>query len=350
MPPDRVTTPSYAGRLTAWSPTLIACTAGGLMAASLWVSSRPDISSAGSARQLVASAADKIEAFEPLEAPQGLDPVVVRLGERLFHDPVLSRNQTVSCATCHDLEHGGDDGLPVSIGVGGRLGDVNAPTVLNASLHSAQFWDGRAPTLDAQIDGPIHNPNEMDSNWEWIVDRLAGDASYRLAFEEAFDAPPSPERVKRAIVAFETSLITVDAPFDRWLRGDRLALSAAALEGFQLYEDHGCASCHQGRAFGGNLFQRLGLMRDYFGRDRPIAQADLGRFNHTGNDEDKHVFRVPSLRNVELTGPYFHDGSAATLSDAVRAMLRFQVGVDPDEPEVTRLVEFLRSLTGFIEK
>ena len=294
-------------------------------------------------------AASRTTTHEPLVAPEGLDPTLVRLGDRLFHDPGLSRDGTVSCASCHDLKQGGDDGLPVSVGVGGRLGKVNAPTVLNASLHPVHFWDGRVSTLSAQIDGPIHNPNEMDSDWERIVARLTSDAAYRAAFEEAFGAPPSAELAKQAIVAFEESLVTVDAPFDRWVRGDRQAMSAKALDGFRLFNDHGCVSCHQGRAFGGNLFQRLGLMREYFGRDRATRDADLGRFNHTGNEEDKHVFRVPSLRNAELTGPYFHDGSADTLSDAVRAMLQFQVGVDPEQAEVDRLVDFLRSLTGVLE-
>ena len=294
-------------------------------------------------------AASRTTTHEPLVAPEGLDPTLVRLGDRLFHDPGLSRDGTVSCASCHDLKQGGDDGLPVSVGVGGRLGEVNASTVLNASLHPVHFWDGRVSTLSAQIDGPIHNPNEMDSDWERIVARLTSDAAYRAAFDGAFGAPPSAELAKRAIVAFEESLITVDAPFDRWIRGDRQAMSAKALDGFRLFNDHGCVSCHQGRAFGGNLFQRLGLMREYFGRDRAIHDADLGRFNHTGNEEDKHVFRVPSLRNAELTGPYFHDGSADTLSDAVRAMLQFQVGVDPEQAEVDRLVDFLRSLTGVLK-
>lgn len=346
MPQDTHFDPGF--RRPTLSPTLVGCVAGGLMAAFLWLCSHAEDGAIVTASELVASASDRIATLEPLVPPEGLDPATVRLGDRLFHDPILSRDGTVSCATCHDLQHGGDDGLPVSVGIENRLGDMNAPTVLNASLNAVQFWDGRAPTLSDQIDGPIHNPKEMDSDWEQIVERLRIDQTYLEAFNDVFGAPPSADSVKQAIVAFEESLITVDAPFDRWLRGEQQTLPGGALDGLRLFEERGCVSCHQGRAFGGNLFQRLGLMRDYFSRDRPIRQSDLGRFNQSGDEEDKHVFRVPSLRNVELTGPYFHDGSAATLSDAVRAMLRFQVGVEPDESEVACLVEFLRSLTGIL--
>ncbi len=331
------------------SPAVVGCVTGALMAVFLWLGACEEGAQIESAREILALASKHDAKLEPLVAPSGLNWAAVRLGDRLFHDPILSRDGTVSCASCHDLKHGGDDGLVVSVGIDNRLGELNAPTVLNASLNSSQFWDGRAPTLSAQIDGPIHNPNEMDSDWGQIVERLNADASYRVAFETAYGAPLDAKLVRQAIVAFEESLITIDAPIDRWLLGDRKAMPIKALEGLHLFEQHGCISCHQGRAFGGNLFQRLGVMREYFEAAQTIRRIDLGRFNHTQDSHDKHVFRVPSLRNAELTGPYFHDGSAATLPDGVRVMLRFQVGVEPDEAEVDRLVEFLRSLTGVLK-
>lgn len=285
--------------------------------------------------------------FGIIEEPAGLPPEVVALGERLFHDPLLSRDRTVSCATCHDLSQGGDDGLPQSIGVGGRIGTINAPTVLNACLNPAQFWDGRAANLVEQIDGPIHHPVEMDCDWPTIIQRLEDHGDYPGLFDKAFGGRPTPERIRQAIAKFEESLVTPDAPFDRWLLGDDEALAPQAEEGLELFKRHGCVSCHQGRGVGGNVFERLGLMREYFESQREPRPADLGRFNHTKDERDRHVFRVPSLRNVELTGPYLHDGSAKTLADAVRVMLRHQVGVpEVSEHEVKRLTEFLRSLTG----
>lgn len=283
------------------------------------------------------------EPFNVIRTFRGLDPQVVSLGRSLFHDPRLSRDKTVSCATCHDLTSGGDDGLPVSIGIDQQLGDRNAPTVYNASLNAAQFWDGRAPTLVEQVDGPIHNPKEMDTDWAVVLRRLADDTDCLAAFRAAYGGPPTPDRVRHAIATFEMSLATPGADFDRWLTGDDQALSDNELEGLKLFKKHGCVTCHQGRALGGNLFQPLGLMQAYFDDD---DDGDLGRFNHTQREEDKHVFRVPSLRNVALTAPYFHDGSAGTLHAAVRIMLRHQVGVEPDEQEVSKLVDFLHTLTG----
>ncbi|TWU00147.1 Cytochrome c551 peroxidase precursor [Botrimarina colliarenosi] len=283
----------------------------------------------------------------PIEAPTGLDPKLVALGRRLFHDPRLSRDGTVSCASCHDLSQGGDDGQCFSIGVDGQPGDINAPTVFNSALNIAQFWDGRAANLRQQVDGPIHHPKEMASDWAEVLQRIGNDASLTAAFASAFGGPATAERVRIAIEAFETSLATLNAPFDGWLQGDDDAVSKEALEGFELFKRHGCISCHQGEAVGGNLFQRLGVMREYFVASRELRPSDLGRFNHTQREQDRHVFRVPSLRNVALTGPYFHDGSALNLEDAVHVMLHYQVGADePDLAEIRKIVVFLNTLTG----
>jgi cytochrome c peroxidase len=281
-----------------------------------------------------------------LRAGTAEDPRLVALGSRLFHDPALSKDGTVSCASCHDISNGGDDGRQRSIGVGGQLGAINAPTVLNAALNIAQFWDGRARTLEDQIDGPIQHPREMAADWDGLVRQLGANPQYAEAFRDALGAPPSRRGVKQAIAAFERTLITVDSPFDLWLAGDAGALSTEQREGYELFKAAGCVACHQGQNAGGNMYQRFGLFGDYF-RDRgQVTEADYGRFNVTGVESDRHVFRVPSLRNVELTAPYFHDGSAKTLSDAVKVMVKYQLGKELSDGELDKLVAFLKSLTG----
>ena len=285
--------------------------------------------------------------FAPIEPVEGLDPLVVELGNKLFHDTMLSRDFTVSCASCHDLQEGGDDGLTESIGIDDQPVGINAPTVFNSHLNIAQFWNGRAATLEEQVDGPIEHPKEMAADWPMIVQRLNGDSDYHERFVRAFGEPPTAEGVRKAIADFERSLTTPNSKFDLWLSGDDSVLGADALQGLQYFQDYGCASCHQGVGVGGNPFQKLGVMRDYFGEHREEREVDLGRYLHTGKEEDKYVFRVPSLRNVRLTAPYFHDGSAETLEEAVRVMLVYQVGTgEPEEEVVRQIALFLLSLTG----
>lgn len=278
-----------------------------------------------------------------------MDPKI-ELGKALFHDTRLSRDETVSCATCHVIALGGDDNRPLSVGVGGSLGERNAPTVLNAALNSTQFWDGRSPTLAAQAIEPIHNPLEMDATWPMILERLKQAPDMLSRFQAAgFDAI-TPDTVVAALVAYEEVLLTGDAPFDLWLLGDDDALSDKALMGLELFQNLGCVSCHQGRNLGGNMLQRLGVMADYY-KDRGIEkELDLGRFEFTGREEDRYVFRVPSLRNVAETAPYFHDGSVPTLNEAVEIMGRYQLGRALSEDEVEALVAFLHSLTGKIDE
>jgi len=282
----------------------------------------------------------------PLTARAAEDPRLVKLGSRLFQDPILSRDGSVACSSCHDLSNGGDDGLAHSRGVGGKQGLINAPTVFNAALNLAQFWDGRAATLEDQIDGPVTHPLEMANDWGALESSLNASAEYAGLFAAALGATPSRRGVERAIAAFERTLITVDSPFDLWLRGDSQALSAEQREGYQLFKAAGCVACHQGQNAGGNMYQRFGLFGDYFEDRGNLTTADNGRFNVTGLAADRHVFRVPSLRNVELTAPYFHDGSAATLPDAVKVMVKYQLGKELPEDQIGKLVEFLKSLTG----
>jgi cytochrome c peroxidase len=284
------------------------------------------------------------EPFIPLPAVITLDSELVKLGGKLFHDPQLSADGTVACASCHHLNKGGDDDRPHSIGVNGKEGDINAPTVLNSSLNFRQFWNGRANTLEDQIDGPISNPNEMASEWKHIVDYLRNNENYRQDFANTFGRAPSVDLVKSAIATFERSLIT-PSRFDRWLRGDDSALSTDELKGYELFKQYRCDSCHSGDNVGGNMFQRLGAMEQYFGGGRKLRPSDYGRFTVTGKEYDRFVFRVPSLRNVADTAPYFHDGSVRTLSQAVRIMIKYQLGREVVPADVELIAAFLGSLS-----
>lgn len=284
-------------------------------------------------------------ALLPLPPIPALPADKVALGRRLFFDPCLSRNDTIACASCHDFSLGGADGRTTAVGIDGRQGPINTPSVFNAALAFAQFWDGRAATLEEQVASPIHNPLEMGSNWAEVIAKLERDEAYRQAFAAVYgERGINPETIADAIAAFERTLLT-PSRYDAWLKGDRGALDETEQKGLQLFLDYGCASCHQGVLLGGNLFQRFGVMADYFAGRTPTP-ADLGRYNVTGREEDRHVFKVPSLRNVALTAPYFHDASAATLEDAIMAMGRYQLGRTLTKDEIAALAAFLRSLTG----
>jgi cytochrome c peroxidase len=260
----------------------------------------------------------------PLRLITGLDPKLVNLGGRLFHESRLSIDGTISCASCHDLSSGGDDGRKLSVGTGGAQGERNTPTVFNSGHNPFQFWDGRVRSLEEQVNGPIANPNEMASNWDHVVAVLAKDPDYVRAFQEALGQGPTPDGVRFAIAEFERSLVTLDSPFDRYMNGDESALSESAIRGYGLFLDVGCVTCHQGANVGGNMRQPLGRMRAYF------------------KDGDEPV--------DEITAPYFHDGSISTLAEAVRLMARFQLAEELVDSEVEDIVRFLESLTGLVPK
>ena len=289
------------------------------------------------------------EPIRPLPPAAAAEPLRVELGRRLFADPILSGDGTVSCRSCHDPAHGGADGQPLAVGIGGATGTVNTPTVFNADLNLAQFWDGRARSLEEQAGGPITNPVEMAADWPGVVARLTA-SPYRGAFRAAFGGDPTPDRVRAALAAYERTLVTAGSRFDAWLMGDEAALSRDEAEGYALFKSYGCASCHQGANVGGNMFQRFGFFGDPFadrdgggGGERP---SDLGRFAVTGRDADRRVFKVPSLRLAVLTAPYFHDGSVATLAEAVRLMGRYQLGHEIPDADVALIVQFLGTLPG----
>jgi len=281
----------------------------------------------------------------PAEAPQPDDnpgtPERIDLGHRLFFEPKLSRSGVISCNTCHVVGAGGVDSREVAIGEGARTGPRNSPTVFNAAFLAAQFWDGRAPTLEEQAKGPIQAHVEMDLTPEEAVQRLR-DTGYEPLFQEAFPGEENPvtfDNIANAIAAFERTLITPNAPFDRYLAGDTTALSAQQKQGLALFQDAGCVGCHNGVVLGGNGYAAFSHVE---------GSSDIGRAAVTGREEDEYVFRIAPLRNVALTAPYFHDGSAATLHEAVSIMGEVQLNRRFTEDEIDALVAFLESLTGEI--
>ena len=283
-----------------------------------------------------------------LPAAPATDPKKVALGERLYFDPMLSGDGTISCASCHALDKGGTDSpRRTSLGIHGQEGPINAPTVFNAAFNVVQFWDGRAASLEEQAAGPVANPKEMGAEWDAVVAKLQADPIYTQAFVAAgYPEGPSKANATHAIAEYERTLVT-PARFDRFAGGDVGALSEDEREGLGLFTTLGCTGCHSGPAIGGTMFQKMGVMKDYFAlRGTPLTDADLGRFNVTRKEPDKHFFKVPTMRNVELTAPYFHDGAVATLEAAIDTMARVQLGRALPPTDIAKLAAFLRSLTG----
>ena len=290
------------------------------------------------------------EPIKPIPEEVELNVDKVALGRALFHDPRLSKDGTVSCASCHDLRAGGSDGRRVSIGIDGKEGVINSPTVFNAGFNFKQFWDGRAKTLENQIDGPIQSPIEMGSLWPEVVAKLYEHESYPGRFQALYPDGINRRNVKNAIGEFMKSLITPNSRFDQWLKGNEAALDAREKQGYALFKSYGCVSCHQGANVGGNMFQVFGVLNDYFKKRGNITEADLGRYNVTGNIADRHSFKVPSLRMAAYTAPYLHDGSAATLRDAVNAMFTFQLGREAPDEDKDAIVAFIKTLAGESEE
>ena len=294
----------------------------------------------------LAAGAAAEEPIKPIPETVKVDARKVDLGRKLFHDPQLSRDGTVSCASCHDLASGGDDGLRVSVGIEGREGPINSPTVFNVAFNFRQFWDGRAKDLEAQIDGPIQNPLEMGNLWPELVATLYSNGNYPKRFSEIYADGITRKNVKNAIAEFMKSLVTPNSRFDQWLKGDENALTPLEKQGYALFKDYGCVSCHQGANVGGNMFQVFGVLNDYFKRRGDITDADLGLYNVTGNEEDRHSFKVPSLRMAAFTSPYLHDGTAETLRSAVDAMFEFQLGREAPDADKDAIVAFIKTLAG----
>lgn len=286
------------------------------------------------------------EPIQPIPLTAIQVPARVEIGRLLFRDARLSGNGRVSCASCHDLAKGGSDGLQLSPGLNGKLTQVNTPTVFNAALNFKQFWNGRADSLEGQIDQVIRNPDEMGASWESVVKTVSGDATYRASFAATYQGVISKETIQNAIASYERTLTTPNARFDRYLRGDKNAISAAEKAGYAAFKQYGCIACHQGVNVGGNMFQKFGIMGDYFAKRGNPTTHDLGRYLVTHLERDRYVFKVPGLRNVATTAPYFHDGSAKTLEEAVDVMFRYQLGRVASAEDKKSIVLFLGTLTG----
>ena len=282
------------------------------------------------------------EPIEPIKPPASVNLGLVELGKKLYFDPRLSKSGFISCNSCHNLSMGGTDNIPTSIGDKWQQGPINAPTVLNSSLNLAQFWDGRAADLKAQAGGPIANPGEMAFSHTLALGVLESIPAYVREFRNVFGKDKIDiDQVTQAIAEFEKTLVTPNSRFDQWLLGKKDALTADELAGYALFKDSGCVACHNGAAVGGNSFQKMGVVEPYKKND-PAA----GRSAVTGKDADRFNYKVPTLRNVEMTYPYFHDGAANTLAEAVDTMGRIQLGKTFTPDENGKIVAFLKTLTG----
>lgn len=270
----------------------------------------------------------------------------IELGKMLWFDPRLSLSGKVSCNTCHDLSTNGADTKPLSIGYAGRKGTVNSPTVFNAEKQIAQFWDGRAKTLAEQATGPITNPLEMAMTPELAEGVIQSIPGYRPYFEKAFGSKnPTFSEIAEALAAFETTLTTPNAPFERYLKGDKNALTQQQIDGLKLFRRSGCIRCHSGNLLGGTSFQKVGSVRPYV-----TDNSSKGRMDVSGKPWDEMMFKVPTLLNVERTAPYFHDGAVKTLPDAVKKMADIQLDMNLSEKQVEEIVAFLESLNGELPK
>jgi cytochrome c peroxidase len=282
------------------------------------------------------------EPIQPVPTATVKNKPMMELGKKLFFDPRLSKSGFISCNSCHNLSMGGTDNLQTSIGDQWQQGPINSPTVLNSSMNLAQFWDGRAKDLKEQAGGPIANPGEMAFTHQLAVDVLNSIPQYRAEFKQVFGSGDiNIDMVTDAIAAFEETLVTPDSRFDKWLKGDKKALNSTELAGYKLFKDTGCIACHNGIAMGGGSFQKFGLFDTY----QTDNKAE-GRIAVTEKDADRMNFKVPILRNIELTYPYFHDGAVWTLGEAVETMGRLQLGRSFSKDETSQIVAFLMTLTG----
>jgi cytochrome c peroxidase len=296
----------------------------------------------GGVTAVLALDATNSEPIQPIKPPANINIGMVELGKKLYFDPRLSKSGFISCNSCHNLSMGGTDNIPTSIGDKWQQGPINAPTVLNSSLNLAQFWDGRAADLKAQAGGPIANPGEMAFTHTLALGVLESIPAYVREFKQVFSKDKiNIDLVTLAIAEFEKTLVTPNSRFDQWLLGKKDALTSDELAGYKLFKDSGCVACHNGPAAGGNSYQKMGIVSPY----KATSPAE-GRSAVTGKDDDRFNFKVPTLRNVELTYPYFHDGAANTLPEAVDIMGRLQLGKTFTKDENAKVVAFLKTLTG----
>ncbi len=280
----------------------------------------------------------------PFDSGQPADKVL--LGKLLFNEPKLSHDNIFSCASCHQVEQGGDDGLDRSVTNKGKRNIINTPTVFNIRYNFRQTWRGLFKTLEAQAEGDILNPNHGNSSWPEVLDKLNASDEYKKQFKQIYQDGISRENILDAIATYERSLITPNSRFDQYIRGNVNAITEEEKLGYKYFKDYGCVACHQGINIGGNMFQKFGLFDDYFKWRGNIEKGDYGRFNATGKEEHRYVFRVPSLRNIAVTSPYLHDGSVKELNKVVMIMAKYQLGTEIPKTKVDAIVAFLKTLTG----
>ncbi|MFI3185202.1 MAG: cytochrome-c peroxidase [Methylococcaceae bacterium] len=301
----------------------------------------------------VASAWETLPTEAPAPADNATTAAKVELGQMLYHDPRLSSTGTVSCASCHNTMLGGEDNRPNSMGVNGQTGGRSAPTVWNSAFNTVQFWDGRAASLEAQAAGPVTNPIEMGmKSWDDVVSRLKSIEGYHAPFEQAFGKDAiSKDNATKAIAAYERTLITPNSPYDRYVSGDKSALSAQQVRGMEKVAELGCTHCHSGPAFNGpGMFQKFPVIPDGYWEAQHHFKKDKGLAEVSKNPADEHLWKVPTLRNIALTAPYFHNGSVKTLDQAVTLMAKLQLGKNLTKDEVADIVAFLNGLTGEFPK
>jgi len=288
----------------------------------------------------------RLEPIFPIPLNSDVDKSKAALGEKLFFDTRLSHNQQVSCASCHQLEAGGDDNVAMGISITDKKHHINTPSVFNARYNFRQNWDGSVKTLEQQIDMVITNHHEFGNNWHDVLQALSKDQALTLKFQNIYPDGLTRKNITHALVEFEKTLITPNSRFDQYLRNDNEILSEDETKGYSLFKELGCVSCHQGINVGGNLYQKFGVFYNYIAERGEIKKADYGRMNISNRLMDAFVFKVPSLRNVAVTAPYLHDGSAKTIEQAISIMGKTQLGRSLSNEDVRLLKAFLYTLTG----
>ncbi len=286
------------------------------------------------------------EPIRPLLPVKNIDAAKARLGEALFNDRHLSADNQLSCADCHQLQYGGDDNISVRKTRPGNAASVNAPTVFNAIYNFRQGWSGSAETLAKQIERVIHSRTEANTDWHTLLQDISSQPELRQQFEKIYDDGITAINYLDALVEYHKTLVTPNSRFDQFLLGNNDAITAEEKAGYELFKEYGCASCHQGINIGGNLFQKFGIFYDYIGERGNITKADHGRKNITGRAADDYVFKVPSLRNVGVTAPYFHDGQVESLEKAIYIMGKTQLGRELSTDDIVLISLFLKTLTG----
>lgn len=286
-------------------------------------------------------------AIQVIPQTSDANPNLAKLGQKLFSEPLFSRDNDQACISCHQIHFSENEQMTSKYrGFKQIEGMLNTPTILNATYNFRQFWNGRVKTIPEAIDDHVSDKTIFNNDWKTIIERLKSDSAYSKTFDANFADGVTEENIEASLNTYVKTLITPNAPFDKYLEGDEKAISDEAKAGYQMFKDYGCISCHQGLNIGGNLFQKMGIYKDYFADRKFISQADLGLYNVTGEEDDKFVFKVPSLRNVARTAPYFHDGSAEDLKTAVQVMAEYQVGKPISNKDANSIIEFLNTLNG----